>query len=179
MMRGRLLLGAFTIDWLLGDPEQLPHPVRWIGQGIARGERALRRPGQSDLEELLTGTLLTATTVLAAYTITSATLRLASRFGIRTTVELLLASTCLASRNLADEAHAVTRALSANDIAQARTRLARIVGRDTDTLNESEICRAIIETVAESACDGVIAPIVYMALGGVPLAMAYKAVNTR
>jgi adenosylcobinamide-phosphate synthase len=72
----------------------------------------------------------------------------------------------------------VIAALDAGDIVRARQRLARIVGRDTESLDEAEICRAVIETVAESASDGIIAPLFYMTLGGVPLAMAYKAVNT-
>jgi adenosylcobinamide-phosphate synthase len=79
---------------------------------------------------------------------------------------------------LHDEASAVVAALEKDDIVQARQRLARIVGRDTQHLNEEEISRAVIETVAESTSDGVIAPLFYMAAGGVPLAMAYKTVNT-
>jgi adenosylcobinamide-phosphate synthase len=66
MTRAQLLLGAFTIDWLLGDPETLPHPVRWMGKGIARGELALRRRGQSDLEEFLAGMFFTASIVLTS-----------------------------------------------------------------------------------------------------------------
>jgi adenosylcobinamide-phosphate synthase len=72
----------------------------------------------------------------------------------------------------------VTRALQADDLPFARTRLARIVGRDTENLDSQDISRAVIETVAESGSDGIVAPMFYMALGGVPLAMAYKAVNT-
>jgi adenosylcobinamide-phosphate synthase len=88
----------------------------------------------------------------------------------------LLAWTCLASRNLIDESLAVLRALEEPSL--ARQRLARIVGRDTQALTETEVHRALIETLAESACDGIVAPLFYLAIGGVPLAMAYKAVNT-
>jgi adenosylcobinamide-phosphate synthase len=92
--------------------------------------------------------------------------------------EILLGWTCIASRNLIDESLAVIRAVEREDLVHARNRLARIVGRDTHSLPETEIHRAVIETLAESACDGVVAPMFYMALGGVPMAMAYKAVNT-
>ena len=92
--------------------------------------------------------------------------------------EILLGWTCIASRNLIDESLAVIRALEQEDLARARQRLSRIVGRDTHSLSETEIHRAVIETLAESACDGIVAPLFYMAIGGVPLAMAYKAVNT-
>src|SRR4029077_12463998 len=93
-------------------------------------------------------------------------------------VELLLAWNCLAARNLEQEATSVTKSLDAGDFALARRRLARIVGRDTEDLDAHEICRAVIETLAESASDGILAPIFYLALGGVPLALAYKSVNT-
>src|SRR5260370_31029549 len=92
--------------------------------------------------------------------------------------ETLLAWTCVASRNLNDEASAVVTALETDDIVLARQRLARIVGRDTQHLDAQEISRAVIETMAESCSDGVIAPLFYMAVGGVPLAMAYKTINT-
>jgi adenosylcobinamide-phosphate synthase len=88
----------------------------------------------------------------------------------------LLAWTCLASRNLIDESLAVIHALE--QPALARQRLARIVGRDTQALTDTEVHRALIETLAESACDGIVSPLLYLAIGGVPLAMAYKAVNT-
>ena len=183
-MKQSTFLAAFALDWLLGDPEALPHPVRLIGKAIDRGERALRRPEQcprqTPTDELTRGTLLTFTIVAGTYVTTSATLRaayaLAPPLGLA--VETLLGATCLASRNLHDEASAVTAALHADDIPHARTRIARIVGRDTHLLDAPGISRAVIETVAESASDGVIAPMFYMALGGVPLAMAYKAINT-
>jgi len=97
---------------------------------------------------------------------------------IATAAEVWLASTCLSTRNLLDEAAEVMRALESGDLPRARLRVARIVGRDTDELGEEEICRALVETLAESLSDGIIAPLVYLAIGGVPLAMAYKAINT-
>jgi adenosylcobinamide-phosphate synthase len=89
-----------------------------------------------------------------------------------------LAWTALATRSLLDESLAVIRALEAENLPLARRRLARIVGRDTANLDETEISRAVIETLAESACDGIVAPLFWMAAAGIPGAMAYKAANT-
>jgi adenosylcobinamide-phosphate synthase len=92
--------------------------------------------------------------------------------------EVVLGWTCLAARNLEEEASLVLAPLDLGDLTLARSRLARIVGRDTKNLDAHEISRAVIETVAESSSDGVVAPLFYMSVGGIPLAMAYKAVNT-
>lgn len=167
------IAAAYLLDWLAGDPEWLPHPVRLIGHSITRGESLLRTPGQSDREELVAGAALTLAVVGLSYMVTAQTIALAGR-----PAEVLLGWTCLASRNLVDESLAVLGGLRRGDIVYARQRLARIVGRDTQALSVTEIHRALIETLAESACDGVVAPLFYMAIGGVPLAMAYKAVNT-
>jgi adenosylcobinamide-phosphate synthase len=93
-------------------------------------------------------------------------------------VSVLLGSLCLARRSLKEHALDVLHPLVAGDLSQARTALARIVSRETAHLKEEEIVRATVESVAENTSDGVIAPLFYLALGGVPLAMAYKAVNT-
>ena len=180
MNRSVLLPAAYLIDQLAGDPEWFPHPVRLIGSAISRGESQLRRPGQSQTFELLSGAGLTIAIVGPSYAITATLIRSAYRRSqiLGGAVELLLAWTCLAARNLEQEATAVTGALQTGDLLLARSRLSRIVGRDTETLDSHGISRAVIETVAESASDGIMAPLFYMALGGVPLAMAYKAVNT-
>jgi adenosylcobinamide-phosphate synthase len=180
MNRSVLLPAAYLVDHLAGDPEWLPHPVRLIGAAISSGESQLRRPNQSSSFELLSGTALALAVVGSSYWITATVIRLAHRRSpaLGSTVELSLAWTCLAARNLEQEATAVTDALDTGDLPRARTRLARIVGRDTAILDSEGISRAVIETVAESASDGIMAPLFYMALGGVPLAMAYKAVNT-
>lgn len=180
MNRCTVLPAAYLLDQIAGDPEWFPHPVRLMGWAIARGEAVLRRPHQSEFAELVSGGALTVALVTATYYVTAQTIRLAYRKSeaLGGFTETLLGCTCLAARNLEQEATAVTEALAAGDILPARRRLARIVGRDTGHLDAHEISRAVIETVAESASDGIVAPLVYMALGGVPLAMAYKAVNT-
>jgi adenosylcobinamide-phosphate synthase len=192
MTRRKMIVAAYLLDRVFGDPEWFPHPVRLMGQGCASGEALLRGVG-ADLEgkpeqrcayELVAGAALTAGIVAGSYYATDRAIRWVRRIDRRagTAVEVLLAWTCLAARSLDQEGQSVLRALEAASehgrLESARTRLARIVGRDTGHLDEGEICRAVIETVAESASDGIVAPLFYMALGGVPLAMAYKAVNT-
>ena len=180
MNRCALIPAAWLLDQLAGDPEWLPHPVRLIGLTTARAEAAIRRPGQSELFELVSGGTLSLAMVAATYYVSRQAIRLANRQSpqLGRTVELLLAWTCLAARNLQQEATSVADALESGNLPAARRRLARIVGRDTEHLDAHEICRALIETLAESASDGILAPLFYMALGGVPLALAYKAVNT-
>lgn len=175
-----VLAAAYLFDWIAGDPEWFPHPVRLIGKGADAGEKLLRRPGQSPVIELIAGSALTLGLVTATYVGTAKTTAWANKQNhvLGFAIETLLAWTCLASRSLHDEASSVVAALETHDLPFARHRLARIVGRDTRDLDEQEISRAVIETVAESCSDGVIAPIFYLAIGGVPLAMAYKAVNT-
>jgi adenosylcobinamide-phosphate synthase len=158
---------AYALDLLLGDPEWFPHPVRGFGSLIRTGERLLRRGGPR--QELLAGAALTGSVVAIAWTLGRPR---------NAGWQVLLAWSALATRSLLDEASAVIRALEAEDLDLARRRLARIVGRDTGDLDESEIARAVIETLAESACDGILAPLFWLAVGGVPGAMAYKAVNT-
>ena len=180
MTRRRVIAAAFFLDWVLGDPEWFPHPVRLMGKCIERGEYSLRRPNQTSADEFLAGGALTFSMVAAFYvsaaTMINWTYKRSRWFGAVT--ETVLAWTCLASRNLHDEASAVIVALEAGNLSLARKRLARIVGRYTQHLDAQEISRAAIETVAESASDGVIAPLFYMTVGGVPLAMAYKTINT-
>ena len=166
-----MIIAAYLLDWLAGDPEWFPHPVRLMGRFIERGETLLRHPGQGPRAELAAGATLTASLITTTYFVTT-------KASAWPPAKLLLAWTCLATRNLVDESRAVIQALEQRNLSRARRRLARIVGRDTQGLTDTEIHRALIETLAESACDGVVAPLMYMAIGGVPLAMTYKAINT-
>jgi adenosylcobinamide-phosphate synthase len=168
MTAARLAL-AYALDLLLGDPEWLPHPVRGFGFLIRFGERWLRKLGRGRSRELVAGGALTCSVASVAWA-----------FGARNnaTAQVLLAWTALATRSLLDEARSVIQALDSGDLALARRRVSRIVGRDTAHLHEAEISRAVIETLAESACDGIVAPLFWLATRGVEAAMAYKAVNT-
>lgn len=179
-MRAGTLTACYLLDCMMGDPEWLPHPVRIIGRVVGRGEKILRHFADGSSTEFMSGALLTSTVVLGSGLATWKILQRTNACSrpLRGAAEVWLGATCLATRNLLDEANAVMDALENASLQAARLRLARIVGRDTDGLDESDIARAVIETLAESLCDGIIAPLFYLTVGGVPLAMAYKASNT-
>ncbi len=175
-----MILSAFFLDLVLGEPRWLPHPVRGIGWLITRTEAFLRRFTRSPRSEKQAGVLLVVFIVLPVYGFSGALLFLASSFSsvLSFCVAVFLAYTTLAARDLARSAKDVLVHLKDGDIAGARQALSLIVGRDTAELDEQGITRAVVETVAENTSDGVIAPLFYLALGGPALAMAYKAVNT-
>lgn len=174
------LAGAYFLDLLLGDPRVAPHPVRWIGGMISRVEKLFRGCAFGAYRERVAGVALLVVVVGCTYGAAALALDAAAALSrvAAAIVATYLAYTALATRSLADEAMAVYRALDSGDVAKARERLSGIVGRDTDELDEPEIVRAAVETVAENSSDGVGAPLFYLAVGGVPLALAYKAVNT-
>jgi adenosylcobinamide-phosphate synthase len=171
---------AYVMDLVVGDPEWFPHPVRAIGRMIAAGEAAATPGRHTPGRDLVQGAVVTMAVVM----VTAAAVALALRAvrlvlpGVALVTEVLLAWTALATGSLLTEAGRVIRALDEGDLVSARRRLARIVGRDTTALTEPEIARGVIETLAESTCDAIVAPLCYLVAGGVPAALAYKAVNT-
>jgi adenosylcobinamide-phosphate synthase len=178
-----VLILAFVLDLFLGDPRWLPHPVIIIGRGITGLERFLR--GRFSVErERTAGVLLVIAIVLPTGILAFAATRLLLSFSnpfltlLGTAVFIYLVSTTLALRGLVDSARLVIRAVESGELVNARQKLSMIVGRDTDTLGEEAVLRATIETVAENLSDGFVAPLFYLVLGGLPLAMAYKAINT-
>jgi adenosylcobinamide-phosphate synthase len=179
-MPASMILTAFILDLLLGDPPWLPHPVRGIGWLIKRSEMVLRRFTRSPGSEKIAGILLVLLIVLTVYGFSAVLLFFASSFSsfLGFIAAVFLAYTTLAARDLARSARNVLVHLEDGDIVGARQALSMIVGRDTADLDEQGIMRAVVETVAENTSDGVIAPLFYLALGGPALAMAYKAVNT-
>jgi adenosylcobinamide-phosphate synthase len=180
LKREYLIASAYAFDQIVGDPEWLPHPVRMMGKLISSGEQLLRADARTENKNFVAGAVLSLGLVLVTYFSTDKIIKSGYRQSqsCGTLVEIILGSTCLAARNLEQEADSVLSALTSGDLVLARLRLARIVGRDTQALDEQEISRALIETIAESASDGFVAPMFYMLLGGVPLAMTYKAINT-
>lgn len=177
-----LLVPAFCLDLILGDPACIPHPVRWIGRAASGLEPPLRRavasPSPAELRFL--GALFCLTITLGTYLGARLSLALARGLGtpLHYLIGLYLVWTSLALRSLRDEAASVIRALEGGRIEEARALLSRIVGRETAGLGPAEICRAVEETVAENTSDGVTAPLFYLAIGGPALMLAYKAVNT-
>ena len=179
MISPALLALAYALDWLIGDPVWLPHPVRWMGRMINGGERLLRTIARNPTTELLAGLGLTLI-VVTTFGIGSWFLLLwlgSLNATLAFLVSVYLAASTLATRSLLDEAQTVRRFLVNGDLLSARQQVARIVGRDTQELDEREVTRAVIETLAESASDGIVAPMFYLAIGGVPAALAYKAVT--
>ena len=174
------LLLAYFLDLLVGDPRSLPHPVIFIGRFIAVLEKKLHNLGHNAKTQLawgavvvvlvLTGTVLTVLLIMN----TAA----AIHPFVATVVTVALLSTTLAVRSLSDAANDVVQPLLTDDLPAARVAVSMIVGRDTDVMDEHEVARATVETVAENTVDGVTAPLFYALIGGLPLALAYKAINT-
>lgn len=171
-----LLPLAFGLDLLLGDPRRIPHPVVGIGRLIGwLEERLAPLKSRSDAGLYLVVGTLTITALLAWLGLT--VLALVSTL-LGWLAAVWLAYTTLALRELHRQSRLVVDHLERGELDAARSALSRIVGRDTATLNEEQMLKACIETVAENASDGVIAPLFYLALGGPILALLYKAINT-
>jgi adenosylcobinamide-phosphate synthase len=179
-MTGSSLLLACLLDALVGDPRWLPHPVRLMGRCAAWYERTVRLVTQGPAGLRMAGLALAIGLPIGAWAAGWGLIRLAGLVHplAATGAEILLAYTTLAARDLADHAASVLRALNAGRLDRAREALSHIVGRDTEALPEGEIVRATVETIAESTADGVVAPLLYLALGGAPLALAFKAIST-
>lgn len=179
-MTGVDLFLAALLDVAAGDPRWLPHPVRGMGAVIGWIDHRIRHICRSEQALQIAGVCLALGLPAAVYA--AATWLIAQAAVVHPilgqAVGVGLAYTTLAGRDLYDHVQAVTGALAAGDLAGARQAVAMIVGRDTAALTEPEIARATVETIAESAADGIIAPLVYLSLGGAPLALAYKAINT-
>jgi adenosylcobinamide-phosphate synthase len=168
---------ALVLDMIVGDPLWLPHPVRWMGRAIERLEPRFRR---LRLRPLASGTLMAIFLVAVVWVVCLLLIHMAAAVhpGARILVEALMIYTCISARSLADAALAVSRALAESGIAAGRRAVSMIVGREVDRLDETGVTRATVETVAENLVDGIVSPLFFALLGGAPLAMAYKMVNT-
>ncbi|MBO4352436.1 MAG: cobalamin biosynthesis protein CobD [Eggerthellaceae bacterium] len=187
------MVAGFALDAVLGDPHGWPHPVKLIGKQIDFEEGLLRKYVFSEVEkagdawpldldetERLGGAALLADVALAAPLVSWGSIKLLERVHPLCALvgESVLCYQFIAARSLLDESMKVHDALEAGDLPGARKAVSMIVGRDTDALDEQGVAKAAVETVAENVSDGVIAPLLFMSVGGAPAAAFYKAVNT-
>jgi adenosylcobinamide-phosphate synthase len=171
---------AIAVDWIVGDPRSIPHPVIWIGRLIKRLERLLYRAELASGSMRMRGVGLTLVTVSAAFLAMWLLVWVADRIhpwlGYAASVWFM--STTMAVKGLKDAAMDVYRPLVAGQLDEARVKVGYIVGRDTAQLDEAEVSRAAVETVAENTVDAFVSPALFAVLGGAPLAMLYRTANT-
>lgn len=176
-MRVFCVPAAYVLDLIFGDPSWLPHPVRGIGWIIEKLEKLFRSMFRN---ERLSGAAFAFVIITFAWSITFVITKTAHFFNnyLGLAVSTVIIYMSLSVKDLGVESLAVFGALKEGNLDKARASLSKIVGRDTANLDEREIVRAAVETVAENIVDGIISPLFYAFLGGAPLAMAYKTVNT-
>ena len=175
------VLGGFLLDALFGDPAWLPHPVVLMGRCISALEKHLRTAlPKTPRGELAGGAAVAAVLPLGTLAVTGLACWAAAKLhpALGLALQMLWCGQALAAKGLAQESRNVYKELAKGDLPAARRAVARIVGRDTQNLTAAGVTRAAVETVAENTSDGVIAPLLYMLLGGAPLALTYKAINT-
>ena len=175
MIKALQLIVGYILDMLLGDPARLPHPIVLFGKMISRGEHALNHGNHRKLK----GALLTIFLVLFVFAATWTIILICASPSqtLSTIVQIILIFFCLAGTTLIREVRDVFLALD-RSLEDGRQQVARIVGRDTSQLSAQEVRKAALETLAENLSDGVIAPVFWYLLLGVPGMMAYKMVNT-
>ncbi len=177
-MSSFIFVGAYILDLILGDPEKMPHPVRAMGWAIEKVEGPLRKKFKK--KETIAGMILVfslaAITFLVTFIVCFFSFKIHKFFGLA--VSIILGYTTISVKSLLDAAAKVKKELLQKNLSRAGIKLSHIVARDTNNLSEKDVIRAVVETVAENTTDGITAPLFYLALGGAPLAMAYKAINT-
>ena len=181
MMTVWAVLGGFVLDALFGDPAWLPHPVVYMGKAISKLEKFLRpRLPKTPQGELLGGAIVAFCLPVGTFLLTGLVCWGATRLHplLGLVVQMFWCGQALAARGLVQESTNVYIELKKPDLPGARKAVSRIVGRDTAELTAEGVTKAAVETVAENASDGVIAPLLYMLIGGAPLALTYKAINT-
>ncbi|MDF2855994.1 MAG: cobalamin biosynthesis protein CobD [Neobacillus sp.] len=171
-----ILVAAILVDLWIGDPRLFPHPVIIMGKLIT----CLENRWNNGENRKRKGIVLTITVVLVVFLITHTLLFLAYHLHwvVGLLVEIYLISTTIAAKGLSSAAKSVLHPLENGKLDEARRELSMIVGRDTESLSESEIIRGTVETVAENTVDGITAPLFWAIIGGAPFALAYRAINT-
>lgn len=175
-----LLLLAYIADRLIGDPRLIPHPVVFMGKVIVLTEKAIRGAVRKEYRLQWAGLLLPLILAGGSYWITALILKAAAwaHPWLAAALEVWLIASTIAVKGLADAGLEIYQRLASGKLIEARQALSMVVGRDTEHLEEREVARGAIETVAENIVDAVVSPLFYAAIGGAPLAMAYRAVNT-
>jgi len=172
-----VILAAFILDFILGDPNILPHPVIFMGKAIDFFEIRFRKYIKNlFISGLFFACFLILSTWLTGVIIIKLSMNIHPFFGIL--VQIILLFFCFSSTSLEKAALSVFAALKENNIKKARENVSMIVGRQTQTLDQTGITRASVETVAENFVDGFLSPLFFAIIGGVPLALAYKMINT-
>ena len=171
---------AYVLDLIFGDPQNIIHPVQVIGKMISSGEKSLlEKKYKSDRKyKFFAGMILNITVISLTYGITYLIRRTSENSIILTVAEIYLMYTVFSINSLAREGNRVYNILKEGNIERARKDLSYLVSRDTGTMDEKMIIRSTMETISENTVDGIVAPMLYMFLGGLPLSMTYKAINT-
>lgn len=175
----QLYLG-YLLDLIFGDPYSMPHPVRYIGKAISWTEKSLRKIFKTEEALKIGGFLLTFIIVGGTFAFYFFVLYFAGK--ISTTLAFCLEAFMIyqifATRCLGDEGRKIYKVLMNGDIEKSRTLISYLVSRDTSAMSEEDIIKATVETITENIIDGIIAPMIFVVIGGAPLGMAYKAANT-
>lgn len=175
------IICGFILDLIVGDPRWLPHPICLIGNLISYLEKLLRSVfGETEKGLLQGGAVLVLLVLMFSFCIPFLILVVAEKIHpwLAVLVETFMCYQIFATRSLRDESMKVYKALKEGDLPKARKQLSWIVGRDTQNLSETEVTKGAVETIAENTADGIIAPLLYMFIGGAPLAFLYKGINT-
>lgn len=175
-----LILG-FCLDLIVGDPHWMPHPIVFIGKLIDVTEKGMRKLFPKTVRgENFAGVAIWLIVVTVSTGLPLLILRLAygASCWLGFVLETILCAQILATKSLKTESMKVYQALQTGDLEKARYAVSMIVGRDTQRLDEAGVARAAVETVAENTSDGIVAPMLFLAIGGAPLGFFYKAVNT-
>ena len=169
---------AYILDLVFGDPQNIIHPVQIIGKMISLGEKILLKEKSGSRYKFFAGIILNIFVVSITYGLTCLIYKSSKILGVFTLIEIYQMYTVFSVNSLAREGNRVYNILKEGNIERARKDLSYLVSRDTETMDEKMIIRSTMETISENTVDGIVAPMLYMFLGGLPLAMTYKAINT-
>lgn len=175
-----VLVIGYVLDLIIGDPQGHFHPIRLIGNLISFVENKLREKCKNEKDEKAAGLILWLIVVFTSYLVPFTIIFMVSKINyiLAIIIESIMCYYILATKSLKDESMKVYTSLKNIDLPEARKNLSYIVGRDVEYLNEASVAQAAVETVAENASDGVIAPMLFIMIGGAPMGFLYKGINT-